>query len=469
MADRIKDLSKLGSLIDKSKLAPNKPESDLNISKGKKTEFKGDTPKDKKAGAEVTASSQTKVKQTVAQDLKQDNNNVLIPPKNVSGEKGSYTILAEKPYNFVPVAEKVERKKAAEQDKYNPNLLSGKLVVKITAKTPLHIGTGRYINKNNQLQIEFIKKSGKPVIPGSSLKGAVRSILETVSKSCVLVTGGIAKELVEKALPGSNNFKCKAYTEACPACRILGLAGKESAKSLVEFSDLFPTSPVSTLTLKVPMQEAPFKDYPGNFKDGRTLQGSGYVTDLKRILRINDSRFRGYGNERLYYCRLCSDHSKCYTCKKQEFWDRYNAYENKLTRPLKFRGRKFYYHARKQVQAAGSGYEYREFVPEGTEFTGEIFFKNLTVDEYGLLLYSMGISREFNPKLGYGKPLFYGSIEIELVEVKPYRYSAKIIDALEAIKTYKENTKDLENQRKHLETYLSYQNPLGQERPEVLY
>jgi len=45
-------------------------------------------------------------------------------------------------------------------------------------------------------------------------------------------------------------------------------------------------------------------------------------------------------------------------------------------------------------------------------FEGEIIYKNLTEEQIRLLCFSLGLSGDINPKIGYGKNYFYGSIEV---------------------------------------------------------
>jgi hypothetical protein len=60
-----------------------------------------------------------------------------------------------------------------------------------------------------------------PVLPGSSLKGAVRSVLETVSFSCVPVTG---REVQPALAPEWR--PCGDAARLCPACRLFGMSSR---------------------------------------------------------------------------------------------------------------------------------------------------------------------------------------------------------------------------------------------------
>lgn len=102
------------------------------------------------------------------------------------------------PYNFVGLGEGVERKTYEEHESGN---LTGKIKCTLTVKTPLAIPD---TEKKQPENIEVKKAMGKngiekhyhypfyrigdiPVIPGSQLRGVVRSAYETLSNSCFSV------------------------------------------------------------------------------------------------------------------------------------------------------------------------------------------------------------------------------------------------------------------------------------------
>lgn len=94
------------------------------------------------------------------------------------------------PYNFVPLSEKVWKPAwgpLVSQDAPFRDGLSGKLSIRITAETPLLVGGGK--SRRNKVgqgvtTVQFFKDSGgKFAIPGSSLKGLIRSVTEIASFS----------------------------------------------------------------------------------------------------------------------------------------------------------------------------------------------------------------------------------------------------------------------------------------------
>ncbi len=94
---------------------------------------------------------------------------------------------AHAPYNFVPLPEKVvPAEPLPDHDRYHTDRHSGYFTVTLTTETPLYIRgmlteaeaaqADQYKNKP-----DFFQRNGKPVIPGSSLRGMLRSLVEIVA------------------------------------------------------------------------------------------------------------------------------------------------------------------------------------------------------------------------------------------------------------------------------------------------
>jgi len=136
----------------------------------------------------------------------------------------------EKPYDFVPFPKRrPDREKGAGQDKLNPRLLSGTLELTLRTLTPVHVGSGYsdFIKAGNQEYLAALQAS-KPIreegttrrrylIPGSSLKGAVRSIVEAITRSCIRITQGRHRPYIPQGYGG-----CMSVNDLCIACRLFG-------------------------------------------------------------------------------------------------------------------------------------------------------------------------------------------------------------------------------------------------------
>ncbi len=89
------------------------------------------------------------------------------------------------PYNFVPLHEKVFVPAWAEEvshDRPFQDGLCGELELVITALTPILVGNEREVRSDGSGEVHFHKApDGRYMIPGSSLRGMVRNVLEIVS------------------------------------------------------------------------------------------------------------------------------------------------------------------------------------------------------------------------------------------------------------------------------------------------
>lgn len=80
------------------------------------------------------------------------------------------------------------------------------------------------------------------------------------------------------------------------------------------------------------------------------------------------------------------------------------------------KGYKIYNHGIESILKKGSNNS--ECFTKGSEFQGTILYDGLDEEELNLLCYSLGINNNFNHKLGYGKPAYYGSIEVRCNDEK---------------------------------------------------
>ena len=104
------------------------------------------------------------------------------------------------PYNFVPLSDKVYFPDWADRvsmDVPFSDGISGTLEIKVTAKTPIYIRNGGAhpedsAGKRNSAQYkDFFRASpdGPYAIPGSSLKGMLRNVVEIITYSKIAGTG----------------------------------------------------------------------------------------------------------------------------------------------------------------------------------------------------------------------------------------------------------------------------------------
>jgi CRISPR-associated protein Csm3 len=119
-------------------------------------------------------------------------------------------------------------------------VLSGK----VEALTPIHIGSGKGERDIGEVDLPILRQpSGVPYIPGSSLKGKVRSEAERIAR----------KRGMQVCTPPEVRNMCgsikKDPKEFCICCRIFGTAGDISVASKVKFRDSYPDESIErTLT-----------------------------------------------------------------------------------------------------------------------------------------------------------------------------------------------------------------------------
>jgi hypothetical protein len=152
----------------------------------------------------------------------------------------------EKPYSLVPFPnKKLQLKHPVGHDRYRNDRLHGKLILKLTVKTAVHISTG-FVAMGTDVgdRIPLIKtmaqgKQQMLTIPGSSLKGVIRSAYEAITNSTLAVASR-KRDMPKERLP------CQDKKELCPASLVFGAmnwqglihlpdATCESAKSVTGF------------------------------------------------------------------------------------------------------------------------------------------------------------------------------------------------------------------------------------------
>jgi len=150
----------------------------------------------------------------------------------------------EKPYAFAPLPESLARDKASGHHSYREDLMTGALECALALLRPVQVASGivsfvRGERSGEQLAAlhASVTRGGRRVyvIPGSSLKGAVRSVAEAVSRSCF----SVADKSVDRLLPGSLK-RCRQVQALCPACRLFGMTAgrRENYLGSVHMADV---------------------------------------------------------------------------------------------------------------------------------------------------------------------------------------------------------------------------------------
>ena len=128
---------------------------------------------------------------------------------------------APKPFAFMPLPNRVNRQRPTGHDLYNAECTTGQIQGTIEALSPIHIGSGIIdLGQDVELIKTAVRTSENVVIPGSSLKGAIRSVIEAISESCVCKVSG----RIRRAVP-RDFAECRQKERLCVTCRMFGAMG----------------------------------------------------------------------------------------------------------------------------------------------------------------------------------------------------------------------------------------------------
>lgn len=142
-----------------------------------------------------------------------------------SGPKNyDFVRFPEKPY--VKYITSLAKRNDASETRY-----SGYLELEIKTIDYLHIGSGFSRLDNRKLISEVSRTEQTLIIPGSSLKGAVRQICRATSDGCIPHESGVR-------LTSNQNAKCSLKKEDFHCCIVCDMFGGMSLGSKLRFTDL---------------------------------------------------------------------------------------------------------------------------------------------------------------------------------------------------------------------------------------
>jgi CRISPR/Cas system CSM-associated protein Csm3 (group 7 of RAMP superfamily) len=338
----------------------------------------------------------------------------------------------EHPYDFVSFPEggkKTVYHKRFEHTKEEG--YAGKLIFKIEVKSPLHIGSGLYQLSEDagfepgQVVRGIVTSSGKPVIPGSSLKGASRSFYEAITKSCLRV---YASNQQEKIDPQRNKSKLphvflKDFDYVNP---------KYGISVILDEEELTPVDTCKEITSA--------SDMNNNLCPACALFGSmGYqgrliFCDAKTVTECpkdNSIAIPYLTNPQMHRA------------------GKINVLKGKKILIDHIEGRKFYYKSDLVPGTQKNGNELIDYIPSGSVLEFDVIFKNCSEEELGGILYSFGVGEDLTYRIGGGKPIGLGEVKIELNEVEYHKIGRERFisftgntEKLEDIPSWINNTKE---------------------------
>ena len=274
------------------------------------------------------------------------------------------------PYDFVPInwEKPPERCLPSSHDRFSG--VSGEIEGTITAETPIFIF--RSPRRDDGSAEPFIRnEQNQGIIPGSSLKGLFRNLVETIGNGCFLLFDGdyeynrnTRRHRVRYGSKLPRDFKKCSTADLCIACRMFGMT-----------------------------------------KDSNLLL-------LGKVL-FNDA----------VEVKIC-EHLSVYTISLMGPKPRHQVFYLDPT-SQRIAGRKFYFHqpAGIQTESTKSGYnQYITPIDQGSQFTFSAQFTNLEVVELQTLLYALNLEQDMRHKLGYGKPAGFGSVRFNITKLTVVDY-----------------------------------------------
>jgi CRISPR/Cas system CSM-associated protein Csm3 (group 7 of RAMP superfamily) len=272
------------------------------------------------------------------------------------------------PYGFVRLVGRPDRQPGTPHHQFAGE--SGLLSCRLTTQTPLFVFDPAFARttRGEHQSAQFPVRRGEAIIPGTSLKGVIRSVVEAVEASCLTLFdgvyrgGGITRGKSLTTRVPAEYRRCSDLSKLCPACRLFGtLNGGTVFTGKVAISDARAKSGDYKLlgqlvldVLSAPKPEGRPRIYTQS--DGKTIRGRKfYRHQLDGVLTRLGQKQDG---------------------------------QNKTVQP----------------------------VDKGAVFTFTVEYVDLRPAELRLLLYALVLEETMWHKVGMGKPIGLGSVQLEVTE-----------------------------------------------------
>lgn len=279
-------------------------------------------------------------------------------------------------------------------------LYSGHIEVDVFAETPIFVSDPRNVSPDPKKPAQFMQnKRGAYIIPGSSLKGMLRSVVETLGNGCLTLFDGDyerGKASYRRTVPQGFQH-CDNNTNLCIACRTFGM----------------------------------LKERTGGVFLGKVNIGDA-VVDGERV----------YKYDPMYTAVLVEPkphHEAFYLDEERQH----------------IAGRKFYFHHSPDLKPLAesslrffSGKPANRYIQPldyDTRFHFRIDFTSLEADEFGALVLAIALEDHMRHKIGYGKPLGLGSIYLQPTALTLVDYATRYTQPASALGTSKLEGNDMWN------------------------
>jgi hypothetical protein len=285
------------------------------------------------------------------------------------------------PYDFVRIDwdRGVKRRPALPHDHFEG--LCGRIEGTITTLTPCFIPAPGGVTIQRPFQDPyhpFFSRKGATIIPGSSLKGLIRNLVETIGYGCWCFPESVHISDIE------DDFHPCTGDKLCVACRMFGTTNTDGPiKGQVSFEDAICEDPGYCEKMYTPDLMAPKPD-----------QAPWYLDHSGESTRVAGRKF--------YF------HSR-------EIWqdDEFHT-----------------------TQSGIRLNSYIEPVDRGNVFEFAVDFDSLAADELSLLLYSLTLEDHMRHKVGYAKPAGLGSVEVRIQSLTLIDYADRYGSSVGGDSTY---------------------------------
>lgn len=361
------------------------------------------------------------------------------------------------PFDFVPFAGKVNTLTKEEFDALEERW-SGYLTVELKTLTPLHIVGQQEGNGKRITSSKFYRQDGQPVIPGSSIKGMLRSFVETI-------TSGWLSQVNEEYSKNRNerHIGFRLFDDYPDP---LGRQGREPVKPAVplHFKSAAKTDRLDIASWMFGHVGTATDQSEADAVRGRVLIEDAVIDprtleNINRLPDIDSAAFMGGGKPSAsswwYFSPSMIRKRDTGKHKVAEFVGQ------------KLRGRKFYYHqkpaaciawydqnwakANETSKGKPPYYTYPvETLQSGKCLDFRIYLKDIPTKLLSLFCICLEPGKIIRHKLGFGKAYGYGSIEFSIknVMLRPFGnggWPEPLTDRIKMVKQYTQDPWNVEN------------------------
>lgn len=285
-------------------------------------------------------------------------------------------------YDFVPLPSAVRRvgRDHVRHDRRVDDALFGRIELTYRCDQPVHVGSGFKTLADGRVVRAMVRSGDALVVPGSSMKGALRARFEAITKSCVpqglpgwrgtqtkkrglsRTHHGVTRAVLEPPASNHDVFRTACSDRAmCLACALFGFQqGRKGYRGRITVTDFAPVQGAAAAALtEMPSQWEPRLHHCAEPRDVRRHNDTFHITGL--------------------------------------------------------RGRKF--HRGRSADPEGAR-QLVELLPAGTLIRGEIRLFNVLPEELGGILAAAGFEPGSLVKVGAGKGLGFGRLVPHAIEWK---------------------------------------------------